>query len=129
MAIVEGHAGEAAKPAFPIDLDSIRYVDEKGVAFAALSPAVGNPDLPLVTGAKGGELQRCEDLLQTFTRTARTLGPKLGVLLFQLPPTFNKNIEVLSAFLELLRGEEPSLEQQLADPLARHATAYTRRSP
>jgi arylsulfatase len=29
MAIVEGHAGEAAKPAFPIDLDSIRYVDEK----------------------------------------------------------------------------------------------------
>jgi uncharacterized protein YecE (DUF72 family) len=48
------------------------------------------------------KLQRCEDLLQTFTRTARTLGPKLGVLLFQLPPTFRKNIDVLSAFLELL---------------------------
>ena len=29
MAIVEGRAGEDAKPAFPIDLDSIRYVDEK----------------------------------------------------------------------------------------------------
>lgn len=48
------------------------------------------------------KLQRCEDLLQTFTRTARTLGPKLGVLLFQLPPTFKKNMDVLSAFLELL---------------------------
>jgi arylsulfatase len=29
MAIVEGHAGEVAKPAFPIDLDTIRYVDEQ----------------------------------------------------------------------------------------------------
>ncbi|MFT3813027.1 MAG: sulfatase-like hydrolase/transferase [Acidovorax sp.] len=29
MAIVEGNSGEAAKPVFPIDLDSIRYVDEK----------------------------------------------------------------------------------------------------
>ena len=29
------------------------------------------------------KLQRCEDLLQTFCRTARTLGPKLATLLFQ----------------------------------------------
>jgi uncharacterized protein YecE (DUF72 family) len=48
------------------------------------------------------KLQRVEDLTQTFCKTARTLGSKLGVLLFQLPPTFKRNDEVLGAFLELL---------------------------
>ncbi|MDQ3212529.1 MAG: DUF72 domain-containing protein [Acidobacteriota bacterium] len=48
------------------------------------------------------KLQRCEDLLQTFCRTARTLGPKLGALLFQLPPTFKKDAAVLRAFVDLL---------------------------
>jgi uncharacterized protein YecE (DUF72 family) len=48
------------------------------------------------------KLQRCEDLTQTFCRTARTLGPKLGVLLFQLPPTFKKDVDVLRQFVELL---------------------------
>ena len=48
------------------------------------------------------KLQRCEDLLQTFCRTARTLGPKLATLLFQLPPTFKKDRDVLRAFTELL---------------------------
>jgi uncharacterized protein YecE (DUF72 family) len=48
------------------------------------------------------KLQRCEDLTQVFCRTARTLGPKLAVLLFQLPPTFKKDVDVLRAFLELL---------------------------
>ena len=47
-------------------------------------------------------LQRCEDTLQAFCRIATTLGPKLAVLLFQLPPNFKKNLEVLAAFLELL---------------------------
>lgn len=48
------------------------------------------------------KLQRCEDLLQAFCRTSRTLGPKLGILLFQLPPNFKKDVEVLRSFLELL---------------------------
>jgi uncharacterized protein YecE (DUF72 family) len=48
------------------------------------------------------KLQRCEDLTQTFCLTARTLGAKLGVLLFQLPPTFKKDIDVLRNFVELL---------------------------
>jgi uncharacterized protein YecE (DUF72 family) len=48
------------------------------------------------------KLQHCEDLVQTFCRTARTLGPKLGVLLFQLPPTFRKDVAILRQFLELL---------------------------
>ena len=48
------------------------------------------------------KLQRCEDTLQAFCRTAATLGPKLGVLLFQLPPTLKKEVGVLRAFLDLL---------------------------
>ena len=48
------------------------------------------------------KLQRCEDTLQSFCRIAKTLGPKLGVLLFQLAPNFQKNTDVLKAFLELL---------------------------
>lgn len=47
-------------------------------------------------------LQRCEELTQAFCRIASTLGPKLGVLLFQLPPNFKRNDAVLSAFLETL---------------------------
>ena len=44
------------------------------------------------------KLQRCEDLAQAFCETAATLGPKLGVLLFQLPPNFKKDVAVLSQF-------------------------------
>ncbi len=46
------------------------------------------------------KLQHCEDLLQSFCRTARTLGPKLAALLFQLPPTFKKDVDVLRNFVE-----------------------------
>jgi uncharacterized protein YecE (DUF72 family) len=45
-------------------------------------------------------LRHCEDLLDAFCRTARTLGPKLGVLLFQLPPAFRKDVEVLRQFVD-----------------------------
>ena len=48
------------------------------------------------------KLQRCEDNLQVFCRTAQTLGHKLGVLLFQLAPNFKKNTDVLKGFLDLL---------------------------
>jgi uncharacterized protein YecE (DUF72 family) len=48
------------------------------------------------------KLQRCEDPTQTFCRIAQTLGPKLGVLLFQLAPTFKKDVAVLRDFLEVL---------------------------
>jgi uncharacterized protein YecE (DUF72 family) len=48
------------------------------------------------------KLQRCEDLVQSFCRTARTLGPKLATLLFQLPPNYKKDADVLRAFVGLL---------------------------
>jgi cell division protein FtsQ len=46
--------------------DRLRYVDENGVAFAELSPSVGDSDLPLITNAAGVELARCVALLRAL---------------------------------------------------------------
>jgi uncharacterized protein YecE (DUF72 family) len=48
------------------------------------------------------KLQRCEEITQAFCRAAGTLGAKLAVLLFQLPPTSKKDAGVLRDFAELL---------------------------
>ena len=45
-------------------------------------------------------LRECADVLHTFGKRARKLGAKLGVLLFQLPPSFRKDLGVLDAFLD-----------------------------
>ncbi len=45
-------------------------------------------------------LRDCADRLRYFVETAVTLGPKLGALLFQLPPSFKRDLAVLDAFLE-----------------------------
>jgi uncharacterized protein YecE (DUF72 family) len=41
-------------------------------------------------------------------RTARVLGPRLGVILFQLPPNLKKDAERLRAFLALLPADLPA---------------------
>ncbi len=46
-------------------------------------------------------LRDCAQSLQYFLETAGTLGPKLGMLLFQLPPFFKKDLALLDAFLDL----------------------------
>jgi uncharacterized protein YecE (DUF72 family) len=43
-----------------------------------------------------------------FLETSRALGPKLGPLLFQLPPYMKKDLERLQAFLKLLPPEPPA---------------------
>jgi uncharacterized protein YecE (DUF72 family) len=48
------------------------------------------------------KLRNCDELTQTFCRIASTLGPKLAVLLFQLPPTFKRNDAVFESFLQTL---------------------------
>ena len=48
------------------------------------------------------KLQHVGDLTQAFCTTAATLGSKLGVLLFQLPPTCKRDDAVLAAFLVTL---------------------------
>jgi uncharacterized protein YecE (DUF72 family) len=46
-------------------------------------------------------LRDCVDLTRYFFEVAVKLGPKLGVLLFQLSPYFKRDVAVLDAFLEL----------------------------
>ena len=48
------------------------------------------------------KLRDCSDLLQYFLRTAATLGPKLGAILFQLPPYLRKDLPLLDDFLAQL---------------------------
>ena len=48
------------------------------------------------------KLRDCSELLQYFLRTTATLGPKLGAILFQLPPYFRKDLMVLDDFLAQL---------------------------
>jgi len=45
-------------------------------------------------------LRDCGDLVRQFLETAATLGPKLGALLFQLPPNLKKDTALLDAFLD-----------------------------
>ena len=44
-------------------------------------------------------LRDCRELVETFCARAQGLGPKQGVLLFQLPPWSKKDLEVLDEFL------------------------------
>jgi len=47
-------------------------------------------------------LRDCEEALNRFLSVAQTLGPKLGAILFQLPPYFRKDLAVLDGFLAML---------------------------
>jgi uncharacterized protein YecE (DUF72 family) len=45
-------------------------------------------------------LRDCGDRVRQFLETASVLGPKLGALLFQLPPNLKKDLELFDAFLD-----------------------------
>jgi len=45
-------------------------------------------------------LRDCGDKVRQFLETAAVLGPKLGVLLFQLPPNLKKDLALFDAFLD-----------------------------
>ena len=47
-------------------------------------------------------LRECDDLTRAFCDAAASLGNKLAILLFQLPPSFKKDIPTLEAFLSTL---------------------------
>ena len=44
----------------------------------------------------------CAEITRAFCDAAQILGDKRGALLFQLPPSFRKNVDVLARFLETL---------------------------
>ena len=57
------------------------------------------------------KLQSAGELTDTFVRVASKLGPRLGPLLFQLPPFLRKDVARLRAFLESApRGHRIALE-------------------
>jgi uncharacterized protein YecE (DUF72 family) len=49
-------------------------------------------------------LKDSEETVNHFVTTAAGLGPKLGPILFQLPPYFKKDSERLESFLQILPG-------------------------
>jgi uncharacterized protein YecE (DUF72 family) len=46
------------------------------------------------------KLNDCKEPLERFSQVASVLGPKLGPLLFQLPPTFQRDVGRLESFLD-----------------------------
>jgi uncharacterized protein YecE (DUF72 family) len=57
------------------------------------------------------KLRGVEELTGAFCRVARSLGGRLATLLFQLPPTFKKDVPALEAFLtELPDGTRAAFE-------------------
>lgn len=65
--------------------ERLLYVDEDGAAFAELSPAVGDDDLPLIADATGAELTRSVELLTALRRTDRELYSRISEL-WPIPP-------------------------------------------
>jgi uncharacterized protein YecE (DUF72 family) len=51
------------------------------------------------------KLKDCEEPLQRMIAPMRMLEPRLGPILFQLPPRFRINLERLESFLRLLPGD------------------------
>jgi cell division septal protein FtsQ len=55
-----------------------RYVDQRGIAFADLSPAVGNPDLPLITEAQPHQILGCVRLLLALHKSDPALYSRIS---------------------------------------------------
>lgn len=62
--------------------NGVAYVDDHGTAFAELTPSVGDPDLPLITGASGDDLARCVAVL----RQLRAQDPDLYARVSEVTP-------------------------------------------
>jgi cell division septal protein FtsQ len=73
---------ERTPAALTEDGGRMAYVDENGTAFAALSPSIGDADLPLITGARGAELAGCVALL----RKLRAADPDLYARISEMRP-------------------------------------------
>jgi uncharacterized protein YecE (DUF72 family) len=50
-------------------------------------------------------LRDCQEPLNRFLDVAGTLGQKLGAILFQLPPFFKKDLDVLDGFIAMLPAD------------------------
>jgi cell division protein FtsQ len=85
--------------------DRMTYVDEDGVAFAELSPSVGDTDLPLITNTSASDLARCVALL----RELRTRDPQIYSRISEVKPVAPKGFALfdreLGAFVYADEGD------------------------
>ncbi|MCC6847915.1 MAG: DUF72 domain-containing protein [Deltaproteobacteria bacterium] len=73
-------------------------------------------------------LRSVEDTLTSFCSVAKTLGPTLGAVLFQLPPFMKKDLELLEVFLHELPSDlRPVVEFRHASWLADDTYAVLKR--
>ncbi|HUP47871.1 MAG TPA: FtsQ-type POTRA domain-containing protein [Thermoanaerobaculia bacterium] len=96
---------ERTPVALTLSESGLHYVDEHGVAFAALSPEVGNPDLPLVTGAAGADLLRCVELLRDLARNDKEMHARISEVRPLAPDGFALFDRELTAFVYVTRTE------------------------
>jgi cell division protein FtsQ len=73
---------ERTPAALAVIRGGISYVDELGIAFAELSPSIGDSDLPLITAAGRSELARCVGIL----RQLRAQDPELYSRISEIRP-------------------------------------------
>jgi uncharacterized protein YecE (DUF72 family) len=97
-------------PTVEINYTFYRMPNEKIVAgWAAATPARFRLTLKAPRRiTHDSRLRDCESPLRGFCDVAQTLGPRLGMLLFQLPPNFKKDVAVLERFLEILPPAAPA---------------------
>ncbi|HEY6893636.1 MAG TPA: FtsQ-type POTRA domain-containing protein [Rhodanobacteraceae bacterium] len=69
---------------------NVVYVDDRGAAFAPLTPSAGDPDLPLISGASGSDLARCVAVL----RALRTADADLYARVSELTPMPPSGFEI-----------------------------------
>ena len=58
--------------------EKLSYIDDHGVAFADLSPAAGDDDLPIIMDAQGGELARAVALLRDLREHDREIYSRIS---------------------------------------------------
>jgi cell division protein FtsQ len=109
--------------------ERLQYVDESGVAFADLSPSVGDGDLPLITNAAGGELARCVALLRDLRARDAELYARVSEVHPIAPDAFALFDRQLGAIVYGSAGDLASKWRQLyaiaqSEKLERGAVAY-----
>ena len=67
---------------------NLRYVDNHGLSFAPLSVGEGNPELPIITGARPDELPRTVDFLQHVRRERPELFARISEIAPVAPDAF-----------------------------------------
>jgi uncharacterized protein YecE (DUF72 family) len=112
---------------YPADLPQKRWIDHYAQDFDTVEINASFYRVPAVTTFEGWrekappgfryavkanrfmthmkKLIDCEQPLAEFIALARRLGPTLGPILYQLPPSLHKNVGRLEAFVERLPGD------------------------